>query len=433
MAQRGEVVAEVAARTGTPAYVYFLDAIDERIAEVTDAFQRRLELSYAVKSNPHTALLRHLRERIGHLDVSSGGEVERALAAGWAAPDISFTGPGKKPWEIEYAVTVGVGLLIVESAPEMRVANEVAERLGRRQRIAVRIGPSVVPRGFGMSMSGRPSQFGVDEELLPTLVPVVAACKSLDLVGFHVYAGTQCLSADTLVENFQLMATSFERAVAMFDIAPTFLVFGSGFGIPYYADSTPLDLPALAERLLPILETFRGGRYEHTRLLLELGRYLVGEAGVFAMSVIDVKESRGRQVAICDGGMHQHLGAAGHLGTVVPRNYRMFKAGDTREAQTEAYEVVGPLCTSIDTLGRNVTLPVLNVGDIVGVECSGAYGPSVSPTHFISHPPPVEVFVRDLQSSTPHIAVIADERPHFAAHAAWQAEHAAFTTPVADA
>ena len=368
-----------------------------------------------MKANPHTALLAHLIGRVPHLDVSSGGEVERALTAGWNAADLSFTGPGKREWEIDLAIRSGVGYLIAESVRELEVADRLARTAGTSQNVLIRIGPETVPRGFGGSMSGRPSQFGIDEEALPDVVDTVESLDALNLMGFHIYAGTQCLSADTLVENFRLMSNSFRRAAALFDVEPEVLVFGSGFGIPYYPDSEPLDLRPLAREIREGLDDLRS-LFGASRFLLETGRYVVGEAGVYATRVVDVKESRGHSVVICDGGMNHHLGAAGHLGTVLPRNYRMFRAtsGDAVAGRTRGstHDVVGPLCTTIDTLGRAVELGPLGVGDVIGIECSGAYGPSVSPGAFISHPAPVEVFVRDGEDG-PIFEVPADARPTF--------------------
>jgi diaminopimelate decarboxylase len=417
---RESLVARIAGHYGTPCYVYFVEEIDRRIRSLGEAFGGLVELSYAVKANPHVALLSHLRGRVAHLDVSSGGEVERALSAGWPAGSLSFTGPGKRPWELDYAVTSGVGLIVIESVRELTMVNRIAQRAGARQRIAIRIGPRVVPRGFGVSMAGRPSQFGIDEELLAEVVAAMNTCSALTLCGFHVYAGTQCLSPDTLVENFEVMVRVFRDAAELFDVAPDCLVFGAGFGIPYYPDSVPLELGPVASRISPLLTSLRSGRFAHSHFLLELGRFLVGEAGVFAMSVLDVKDSRGRKIAVCDGGMHQHLGAAGHLGTIVPRNYRMFRAptsasapASVDRASPETYDVVGPLCTSIDTLGRGVTFDALQVGDVIGIECSGAYGFSVSPMSFISHPPPLEVFVWESGDEGARSQLVPDMKPTF--------------------
>jgi diaminopimelate decarboxylase len=254
-------------------------------------------------------------------------------------------------------------------------------------------------------------------------VDEVRACGSVELVGFHIYAGTQCLSADTLVENFESMIDSFRNARDLFGIEPRALVFGAGFGIPYYDDSVPIDLPLLADHLRSLLTRARRDHFPGARFLLELGRFLVGEAGVFATSVIDVKPSRGRQMVICDGGMNHHLGAAGHLGTILPRNYRMFRvpanldidvAPDV-EAPTQS-DIVGPLCTSIDTLGRKVELGQVEPGDLIGIECSGAYGASVSPRSFISHPPPKEVFVESHGSGEWTAQEVDDVPPTFPAH-----------------
>jgi diaminopimelate decarboxylase len=173
------------------------------------------------------------------------------------------------------------------------------------------------------------------------------------------------------------------------------LIFGAGFGIPYYLGQEAFDLGRLAARINPALDTLlQNDRLRHATCMLETGRYLVGEAGIFVMRVIRIKVSRGTRIAICDGGMHQHLAACGHLGTVFRRNYRIFKVNaSVGPGDTATYDLVGPLCTTIDTLGHAVELPTLHEGDLIGIHCSGAYGLTISPIHFISHPPAKEVVV----------------------------------------
>jgi diaminopimelate decarboxylase len=391
----GPALERIAREHGTPCYVHFLDRIEERIAELKGAFGGRFQLSYAVKSNPNGALLAWLQGRVETLDISSGGELARALAAGWDAARLSFTGPGKTPAEIEAAVRNRIGELVVESMAEAEQADRIARSLGLRQPILVRIAPNRVPKGFGLNMAGKPSQFGIDEEVLDDALGRIRGLPGLELVGFHIYSGTQCLDATAIAENWEIFLELFRRFAGTHDLTPRKLVFGAGLGIPYHDRDVPVDLRAVAGRINPQLDAFRAEpRFAGAELALELGRYLVGEAGIYLTRVIARKVSRGKVLCICDGGMNHHLAACGHFGTVIHRNYRMFRVtGAPRGAADEVVDLVGPLCTTIDTLGRGVAMPGLDVGDVVGLHCSGAYGVTASPIHFISHAPPREWLV----------------------------------------
>jgi diaminopimelate decarboxylase len=390
------ILRTVARDYGTPCYVYFMDEVRERVERVRAAFGRRFRISYAVKSNPNPAVLRRLRGVVDALDVSSAGEVVRAVDAGWDPARLSFTGPGKTQAELQASVAGRVGDIIVESVDEAELLNGVARAAGRQQRVIIRIAPSRVPRGFGLNMSGKPTPFGIDEEEIDAAVQTIRALPHLDLCGFHIYSGTQCLNADAIAENYAIFIEIFSRVCYRHGVKPERLIFGSGIGIPYYDNEVPVDLAAIAERTNPALDALKSdATFSTAELLLEMGRYLIGEAGVYMMRVIRKKRSRGVDVCICDGGMHHHLGAAGHLGTLIQRNYQMFKIteGGSDTGAEQAYNLVGPLCTTIDTLGRQVKFNGLDADDLIGIRCSGAYGATASPIHFISHCPPREIIV----------------------------------------
>lgn len=390
----------VAREFGTPCYVYFLDAVQARVAAVRAAFGGRFQLSYAVKSNPNPALVRRLRRVVESLDVSSGGEVRRALDCGWPASQLGFTGPGKTTAELRQAVACGIGEVIVESRDEAETLDRLAGQAQRRQRILIRIAASKVPRGFGVNMSGKPTQFGIDEEDLDPAITAIQQLRHLDLCGFHSYSGTQCLKAEAISENYEILIDLFRRACDRHGITPQRLVFGAGIGVPYYEQDTPVDLEAIAASTNPRLDALRREpRFARAELVLEMGRYLVGEAGIFLTGVTRVKQSRNTTIGICDGGMNHHLAAAGLLGTVVHRNYQMFKVTDEFGPEAD-YQLVGPLCTTIDTLGRQVRLRGLAAGDVIAIKCSGAYGLTASPIHFISHAPPKEIIV-DMRDGRP--------------------------------
>lgn len=380
-----------AARFGTPGFVYFTPDIAARNDRLRAAFGGRFALSFAAKSNPNPALLTWLKEGVECLDVSSIGEFRLGIEAGWHPARLSFTGPGKRDFELAEAIAGGIGELVIKSVREAVAADAIARGLGRIQDVMIRIAPPRVPKGFGDQMAGRPCAFGIDLEDAADQLPRILALANLRVVGLHIYSGTQCRKAEAIAENYRIFLGIFREICASYDLNPRRLIFGSGLGIPYHDGDAPLDLEALAADILPDLDAFRAEpRFAAARLVLELGRYLVGEAGYFLTRVVSVKASRGSRIAICDGGMNNHLPASGHFGMVIHRNYAMHKVGAAGEP-TEKVDLVGPLCTSIDRLASGVMLPRIEEGDLVAVHASGAYGLTASPLHFISHQPPREI------------------------------------------
>ncbi len=390
---RDDLLRQIADQRGTPFYAYFLDDVFARIAALREAFAGRFMISYAVKANPAPGLLASLRGRCDLLDVSSGGELESALAAGFRGEQLSFTGPGKSEDELRLAVdrlgfsadaAPNAGEVVLESIEEAEQLARCARAAGRKVRVLVRIAPSRVPPGFGDSMAGKPVAFGIDEEELePSLRHILRLDDVLVLTGYHAFSGTQCLRADSIIENYRIFAELFARAAGIAQKAPEKLVFGSGLGIVYHEGQTPLDLPALAAAAAPELDRVLT-QLPSARLVLETGRYLVGEAGVLVTRVLRTKDSRGTRIGICDAGMNHHLAAAGMFGMAIRRNYRMHNL-DAREPGGGTYQLSGPLCTSLDVLGRGVPLARLEAGDRIAIATSGAYGPTASPGRFISH------------------------------------------------
>ncbi|MGB5810535.1 MAG: hypothetical protein WBG86_08405 [Polyangiales bacterium] len=405
--ERRSILAAIAETHGTPSYVYFLDEVQARVAALRSAFGARFEISYAVKSNPNPGLLARLAGVVDALDVSSGGELALAIEAGWAASKVSFTGPAKRAPELVAAVRHGTGEVVVESVSEARELDAVAGQAGVVQDVLVRIAPSQVPKGFGDSMAGKPVAFGIDEEVLAASLDAVAACRNLRLRGFHIYSGTQCLQADAIVANYRIFLGLFERASEHLDIVPTKLIFGAGIGIPYHANQESVDLEEVARHIVPELDAFKAkARYADAELVLETGRYLVGEAGVLLTRVVRTKTSRGGEIGICDAGMNNQLAAAGHFGMVIKRNYPIEKIASVHApGEPRPYLLTGPLCTSIDTIGRGVTLDGLEANDLLGIGCSGAYGLTSSPMYFISHPLPRE-FVVEGDAAAPTVTEV---------------------------
>ena len=384
------LLTRVAEAFGTPAYVFLGDRIETRIGELTAGFGGRFTLSYAAKSNPNPGLLAFLEPRIENLDISSIGEMRLGLGAGWTPERMSFTGPAKRDAELEEAIEGGVGELIVESVDEAIRADRIARASDRRQRIMVRIGPDRVPKGFGDQMAGRPSPFGIDYEQIHDALPDILRLANLDLIGLHIYSGTQSLVPGAICENYRNFIEIFREVCTRYDLAPQKLVFGAGLGVPYFENDKALDLAQVAGGITGELDALRAEpRFASSELVLELGRYLVGEAGYYLTRVTTVKQSRGTKIGLCDGGMNHHLPASGNFGMVIHRNYRMHKLGGG--TPVGKINLSGPLCTPLDKIGVGVTLPEIAAGDVIAVHNSGAYGMTASPLLFISHPLPKEI------------------------------------------
>ena len=390
----------LAARVGsTPFFAYDRAAVTARVAQVRAALPDRVTLGYAVKANPMPALVQHLSGLVDSLDVASAGELAVALDTGHDPARISFAGPGKTDAELRRAVAAGA-LVEVESRTELHRLVRTGKELGLLPRAAVRVNPPFAVKGSGMRMGGGPQQFGVDSELVPALLGEVSP-TDVDVLGFHVFAGSQNLRADILVESqARTVDLVLELADHLHDEA-RYLNLGGGFGIPYFEKDERLDVARVGDRLGALLEERVAPRLPEAEVSLELGRHLVGETGVYVTRVVDVKESRGQAYAVVDGGMHHQLAASGNFGQVIRRNYPMVlgnrlgdRTGDTGTGTgSEKVTVVGCLCTPLDLLGDNVELPRPDVDDLVVLFQAGAYGLTASPTAFLGHDAPAEVLL----------------------------------------
>jgi len=374
----------------TPFYAYDRDHIARRVADVRAVLPSGVQLHYAVKANPLPALLAFMAPLVDGLDVSSAGEMQRALDAGGVAQTMSFAGPGKRDNELELAVSSGV-LVNLESFREVTLLAQASQRQGLPARVAVRVNPDFELRGAGMRMGGGAKPFGVDAERVPDLLQQVAAA-GLQFEGFHVYAGSQMLKADLVVQAIQASCGLLLRLSADAPAPVRQLNLGGGWGIPYFSNDRPLDLAPVAEALAQAQAQTQQALPD-AHLALELGRYLVGEAGVYVARVLDRKVSRGQVFLITDGGMHHHLAASGNFGQVIRRNYPLAIGNRMDALERETVSVVGPLCTPLDVLGDQIELAHAEPGDLVVVFQSGAYGASASPQAFLGHPASAEVLV----------------------------------------
>ena len=387
----GQSLVRLADRIGqTPFFAYDRKLIADRIALLRRHLPASMHIHYAIKANPMPAVVQHLQPLVDGFDVASARELTTALDSGMNPANIGFAGPGKTDAELAQALAAGV-LIEVESEGEFRRLSRLADRTGYAARIAVRVNPDFELKGSGMRMGGGPQQFGVDAERVPELLELVAS-KGLRVEGFHIFAGSQNLRADIIVEAQKKIA---ELALRMSDLLSEplrYLNIGGGFGIPYFPKDQALDLAPIGSNLLAIVEEVKA-RQPQAKVVLELGRYIVGEAGLYVCRVIDRKWSRGQTFLITDGGLHHQLAASGNFGQVIRRNYPLAIGNKFSGVPSETVSVVGCLCTPLDILGDRCELPVAEVGDLVVVFQSGAYGLTASPTAFLSHPEPIEVLV----------------------------------------
>jgi diaminopimelate decarboxylase len=383
------VDALVAQAGGTPLFVYNAQLVAERVTRFRAAFSGMC-LHYAIKANSYEPLLRQVARQVDGLDVASAGEMRRALAAGTDAACISFAGPGKRDEELAAAIDAGVTLNL-ESEGEAERALAIGRSRGRRPRLAVRVNPDFEIKGSSMRMGGGARPFGIDAERVPALVRRLLD-GGAQWRGFHIFAGSQALEAGALIETQRATVALAARLAEEAGAAPPLVNLGGGFGIPYFHGERPLDVEQVGRALTAALAT-RPAILRDTAFAIELGRWLVGEAGVYLTRIVDRKVSHGKTYLVTDGGMHHQLAASGNFGQVVRRNFPVAIASRFAAAPEEEVSIVGCLCTPLDRLADDVAAPAAQVGDLVAVFLAGAYGLSASPQAFLGHGPAREILV----------------------------------------
>ena len=384
-------LSQLAERVGqTPFYAYDRAALRARVAGLRQVLPAVIKLRYAMKANPMPAVVGFMAGLVDGIDVASGGELRVALDAGADPQEVSFAGPGKRLPELRQAVASGV-LINVESPREVVALQDISQQLGLPARVAVRVNPDFELKGSGMKMGGGPKQFGIDVEQMPQLLADVGRA-GLDFEGFHLFAGSQNLRPESICEAQQ---KSYELALRLAEYAPApirFLNLGGGFGVPYFPGEQRLELTSISDNLAQLVARAQV-EMPQVSFVIELGRYLVAEAGIYVTRIVDRKVSRGQVFLVTDGGLNHHLAASGNFGQVVRKNYPV-TIGNRRDASpAETVSVVGPLCTPLDLLADRMALPPADVGDLVVIYQSGAYGASSSPQAFLGHAACTEVLV----------------------------------------
>lgn len=392
----GTPISAIIASYGTPLFVYDGTLLDQKWNLLRKTFPPEFDISYSVKANPNSWILRWFVSKGCGLEIASAGEFYLAVNAGCPVKKILYAGPGKTEADLEFALAQGIGEIHVESLLEVERISTIGRKLGLRARAAVRVNPSEEAQGGGMRMGGKAAPFGIDEEKLDPVIERIISDPFLEFRGIHLFTGTQILDHAVLIRQYRKGLEIALRVAGRLERPLHTVDFGGGLGIPYFPGEKDLDMESLGNELDVLMQQVgQEPLFAGSRFMLEPGRYLVGEAGIYIARITDMKVSRGKKYLILDGGMNHHLAASGNLGQVIKRNFPIAIINKMGEAPRETVEVVGPLCTPLDVLAREVHLPAAQVGDLIGVFQSGAYARSASPLGFLSHPTPAEVLVYD--------------------------------------
>jgi len=376
----------------TPFYAYDRTVINATVNALRQALPAAIELHYAIKANPYQPVINHMASLVDGFDVASAGEMLRALQTSMGPENISFAGPGKTNQELISAITAGV-TLNVESASELTKIEQLSQHLNIKANVALRVNPAFELKSSGMQMTGGAKPFGIDSEQVADLI-VRINNSSLNFIGLHIFSGSQNLKPQALIDahnqTFALASQLLEQA----DSSAISINIGGGFGIPYFPGESHLPLSEICENLERLLTQYQR-QFSQTKIVMEFGRYLVGPAGVYVCEVIDIKQSRQQTFVVANGGLHHHLSNSGNFGQVIRKNYPVAVANRLTGYQNadEAVTLVGPLCTPLDILANKVQLPAIEVGDLIVVYQSGAYGASASPQQFLGHPNLTEILI----------------------------------------
>ncbi|KUL48435.1 MULTISPECIES: type III PLP-dependent enzyme [unclassified Streptomyces] len=388
---QGIGITDLAAEFGTPMYLYDGEEIRGRFANLRAELHDRLEVFYSLKANPNVSICSLLHTCGARAEVSSLTELVTARRAGVAPRDIIFLGPGKSRSEIEACVDEGVYAIVCESLGELELIDEVARERGVTAPVALRVNPSFSVKGSGLTMGGKPRQFGMDEEQLLKEHGLAARFPGVRLMGVQVYLGTRILGEETVAENTRRILELAERVGSTLGFGLEMVDIGGGLGIAYFDNEKDLDVAELARLVNPLIQEF-AARHPETRMIMELGRFLTAASGTYVTRVRYTKTSMGEKFAVTDGGTNHHMAAVG-IGSYVKRNFPIVALERLDEPADGPWNVTGPLCTPNDVVGKKAPLPDLRPGELVGVLRSGAYGPTASPVHFLSHGYPAEVLV----------------------------------------
>lgn len=383
----------IAQRFDTPTFAYDAQFAERNYNRLRQAIDPGVDIFYSLKANPNISITRAICRRAAGAEVSSLAEFHTALRAGVKPADIIFVGPAKSRDELEACISHRIFAIVCESIDELHEVNALVRELGGgscRAPVMLRVNPEFSGAGSGLAMSGKPRQFGIDECRLRSEASAIKQLDQVEILGFHVYMGTRYLDASAIVRNTRNILELGESLADELEIPLKAIDVGGGFGVPYFENEAGLDIDRLGAGINEAMRPFRERR-QGARVIIELGRYLVAGCGALLTRIRGIKESMGEVFAICDGGTNVHMAAVG-IGSFVKRNFPVVNLTSSSN-DFGTYTVTGPLCTPNDTVAKRAQLRSARVGDVLGVLLSGAYGPTASPTHFLSHGFPAEVLV----------------------------------------
>ena len=380
----------IAEAGGTPAFIYDNNIIGGQVARFRAAMPDGVALFYSVSANPNEELLTFLGRYVDGFRVVSGGELARLKHARLAGIPITFAGPGKRDAEIEAGIAIGATISI-ESEGEAGRILAIAASLGVAPKVAVRVNPPFTIEGGKVSFGAQPSPFGVDAGAVPALVETLAGAGA-DWRGLHVFAAAQCLDQSALIDAHRAIVRCAGDIADVLGRPIPELNLGGGFDVPCFDGDQQLDIYELANALHQTLRE-APELLATTRISMELGRWLVGESGVYLTRVLDRTESCGHTFLTTDGGGHHFLRATGCLLERGRGNYPIAVANRFASAAEEEVTVTGCLATPNDVFGDEIMLPRAEPGDVIAIFAAGAYAMTASPTFWESRPPAHELLV----------------------------------------
>lgn len=368
-------------RYSTPLYYYDGNTIVHQYRRLRQTYPVSVDIYYAFKPNNSLAICQLLRKEGAGADISSLGEYILAKRAGFTPNRMLFTGPGKRIEELDVVIREGIGIIVVESLQEIERIDAIAHKYNKRQKVLLRINVNYCASETGIQLGGGCQKFGVDERSAAFVIKKILKKENITFLGIHAISGSLILKYSVLLKAYSYAIVLADKLIKQ-DIPVRFVDFGGGLGIPYNRKQKSLNLVKLGEGVKKLLH----GKSYHG--IVEIGRYLVGESGVYISKVIDTKVSGGKRFAIIDGGTHhilrQFLQWANAFVDVIPQN-------ENQKYRRERISLGGPLCTPSDFLIRDAMIPAIHVDDILVFQNCGAYAFSTGTALFSGHPTPLEI------------------------------------------
>lgn len=404
----GQEIETAAEQYGTPLYLYNFNKISRQYLKLREYLPDNFSVLYTLKANSNLTLCHSLAQQGCGADVSSTGELKAAIKAGFSPQQIVFTGPGKTNTELAAALEAGINAIALESVNEARRLNHLAEKLGKTQNVFIRINPfyrtnqsceisqknsdknsqcggdnvqNSQPKATIQTIAASASKFGVDETEAEVVIKEINDLSHLNLTGIHIFTESNVLDYQQLLAAWQNTIAIANRLNQQGYSIST-IDFGGGIGIPYNWVDDEFDVESFGQELQQI---FDQNPYPY-HCLVEMGRYIVGEAGCYLMEVVDVKQSQGQTFIIVDGGVHQLLRPT------MKKASRYMEVLGKSESKTIKAMIGGKLPTPLDMMIEDVDVPEdLEIGDRIVIYNCGAYGFNHSLTNFALHNYPAEV------------------------------------------